>query len=357
MNPRYLLSSLSDDDLVARLTALVRQERCVLADVLAHIAEVDARRIYLVYGCSSMYVYCTELLGLSEAAAYMRIRAARLARTWPQVLEDIADGRLSLSGLNVLAPHVGPDGALIEAARGLSTRAIKELVAGANPAPDVPDAVTPVAEDRVVIRFTASTRFRDKLEEARALLSHSVPDGTLEEVLERALDAVIERTKKRRFAETDAPRAARPSGARTRHVPAEVTREVNRRDDGRCTFVGVNGRRCNARAFVQIHHDDAYARDGDHTPENLRITCAAHNRHLADEEFGREYMEKVSGQLGSNRAIRTPERDTPADAQRALVNLGFTAGPARGALSAAVAARGRDASIQDLVAAALPHLT
>ena len=84
------------------------------------------------------------------------------------------------------------------------------------------------------------------------------------------------------------------------------------------------------------------------------MMCAAHNRHLAEQEFGREYMEKVSGQLASNRAIRTVDR---SDAVSALVNLGFKAGPARQAVLAAAAVRGREAPVQDLVVVALRQLT
>ena len=72
---------LSDDDLLSRrLTELLAQTRRTEAELLAHIAEVDARRLYAREACPSMFVYCTERLHLSEAEAYMRITAARAAR-------------------------------------------------------------------------------------------------------------------------------------------------------------------------------------------------------------------------------------------------------------------------------------
>ena len=62
--------SLSDDELLERLAALVDRQRRVESEVVAHIAEVDARKLYLDRACSSMHAYCCEVLHLSEAEAF-----------------------------------------------------------------------------------------------------------------------------------------------------------------------------------------------------------------------------------------------------------------------------------------------
>ena len=46
MEHKRPLESLSDDDLLRRLAELLRQSRHALADLVAHIAEVDERRLY-----------------------------------------------------------------------------------------------------------------------------------------------------------------------------------------------------------------------------------------------------------------------------------------------------------------------
>ena len=73
-------SQLSDDDLVAAVRSLARCEREATAGLLAHLAELDARRLYLAAGFSSLFTYCCAVLHLSEPAAYNRIEAARTAR-------------------------------------------------------------------------------------------------------------------------------------------------------------------------------------------------------------------------------------------------------------------------------------
>jgi hypothetical protein len=73
----YSLAHLTDDTLLRDLTALIVRERTSIAEILAHIAEVDDRRLFAPRGYSSMFSYCLEELHFSEDAAAKRIQAAR----------------------------------------------------------------------------------------------------------------------------------------------------------------------------------------------------------------------------------------------------------------------------------------
>jgi hypothetical protein len=75
-DPRPLVSR-SDDELLGRLADLVRESRRVEADLVAHIAEIDERKLFAREASPSMFAYCTEILHFSEAEAYLRIAAAR----------------------------------------------------------------------------------------------------------------------------------------------------------------------------------------------------------------------------------------------------------------------------------------
>jgi hypothetical protein len=70
--------------------------------LLSLIGELDARRLYLGEGCSSLFVYCTQLLRLSEHAAYHRIEAARAARRFPVILDLVAAGDVTLTTVALL---------------------------------------------------------------------------------------------------------------------------------------------------------------------------------------------------------------------------------------------------------------
>jgi hypothetical protein len=91
------LAHLSDDELLRRLADILAQSRRSESDLVAHIGEVDARRLFAREASPSMFVYCTGRLHLSEAEAYLRIAAARAAREHPMLLAMLADGRLHLS--------------------------------------------------------------------------------------------------------------------------------------------------------------------------------------------------------------------------------------------------------------------
>jgi len=69
MEPERDLKSIPDDELLRRLGELLRQSRRVEADLVAHIGEVDLRRLYAREAAPSMFVYPLEVLHLSEAEA------------------------------------------------------------------------------------------------------------------------------------------------------------------------------------------------------------------------------------------------------------------------------------------------
>jgi hypothetical protein len=114
----FELAHVSDAALLRDLAALITQERMTTAALLAHLAEVDARRLYVPAGYSSMHAYCVGEWRLSEDAAYKRIQAARACRQFPILFEELSKGRLHLAAVCLLAPHRTPDnaGELIAAA-------------------------------------------------------------------------------------------------------------------------------------------------------------------------------------------------------------------------------------------------
>src|SRR5262245_21626916 len=131
MSLQQSLEALSDDELLGRVVSLLRESRRTEAPLLAHLGEVEARRLYARFACSSMFGYCTDVLHLSEAEAYFRIAAARAAREHPVLLNMLADGRLHLCGIEKLAPHLTPENrdTLLARAAHRSKKQIEELIA------------------------------------------------------------------------------------------------------------------------------------------------------------------------------------------------------------------------------------
>ena len=222
---------LSDGQLIVEVKAAASREREATTRLIALLAELDARRLYLGQGCSSLFTYCTHVLRLSEHAAYGRIAAARAARTFPAILDHLTDGSLTLTAVTLLAPHLTPENHLeiLDAARHQGKRAIEAI---------------------------------------------------------RALTLLLSDLEKGRLAAAARSRTTRAPTEGSRHIPAAVRRTVWARDGGQCAFVGAEGR-CPERGFLEFHHIRPHALGGAAVAENIALRCRAHNLHEAEEYFGR----------------------------------------------------------------------
>src|SRR5262245_43614058 len=101
-----LPTEISDSELLARIERLAVQERNTTARLIAHLAELDSRRLYLGEGYSSLFAYCTQRLRLSEHAAWGRIEAVRATRKFPIILALLTDGSVNLTTICLLGPHL-----------------------------------------------------------------------------------------------------------------------------------------------------------------------------------------------------------------------------------------------------------
>lgn len=405
----YALHHLADHVLLRDLATLVAQDRVTTADLLAHLAEVDARRLYLPAAYPSMYAYCVGELRLCRQAAFKRILAARAARRFPAIFAAVADGRLYLSAVILLAPHLTEDtaGELLAAAAHRSKSDVEQLLAARFPRPELPtrieaigppyapapfrqlspgiveplamqmaapvDAsgprsrVVPLSPERFALQVTIGQGTHDKLRYAQALLGHAVPSGNLAAVLDRALDQLIEQLERRKFAacarSTPRPQHRAPAG---RYLPADVRRTVWQRDSGQCTFVSEAGHRCAAHTRLEFDHVLEVARGGQATVAGLRLRCRAHNQYEAERTFGTEFMrhqrQEAQRRATEARALKAaatepaPERELSPERDVApwLRRLGFRADEVRRA--AALCAAIPDASVEERLRLALSGL-
>ncbi|MBN1606061.1 MAG: HNH endonuclease [Polyangiaceae bacterium] len=383
------VASLSNPELCAELERLVQNDRQLTAELLLHLGEMDVRRLHEATACGSLFRYCVEVFGFSEGMAFKRITAARLARRFPSVLELVRTGRLHLSGLLVVAPHLTSESQseLLALACGKTKREVEKLIAERFPRPDVPATIRklperralvpeaetpaaicapaapvvqqpalrataaaietanaetvpetkaalvggvaasmaamsvrlaadsaaspalpwravargasgaaeraaagridPLASRRYRVTFTASQELCDKLERARELTSHAVAPGDLGALFERALDALIAREQKRRFAcEASAPRSsaaagrARSKGGANGETGAGRSDEVAVRSSGEGNEHAGRGPLAPGRAAGV---DSRAAREGPETRRSGAVRTRPRSRHIPAE--------------------------------------------------------------------------
>jgi hypothetical protein len=363
---QYQHSYFNEGRLLSRLKTLITRGNVNTAEVLACIAEVDARKLYLPAGYPSMYHYCLQELHLCEQAAFKRILAARTARRFPAIFEAVAGGRLHLSAIVLLASHLTQENAdeLIAAATHRTKAEIEYLIAERFPRPDVlswvqemppsaapsteppspahgavqlspgkvdassvsarvdpPVRAKPLSGQSFEVQFTFGKSAHEKLQYAQELLSHQVPQGDVAAVVERALDALIPQLEKRKFAATGKPRPPRHrSSANPRHIPARVKRAVWERDHGQCTFVSDTGHRCLARSRLEFDHVQEVSCGGETTVAGIRLRCRAHNQYTAERAFGAGFMcEKRLEARRSRERVHVMEELAPRQVETAEV--------------------------------------
>src|SRR5262245_39371227 len=251
MTPTDSLASISDAELFVCVERLTARSNVALADLLAHLGEVERRGIHRERACASLYTCCIYHLRMSEDAAYRRAHAARLVREYPELHAAIAKGEIHLTGVLMIGPHLGGErhAEILRRARFRSKRELLRLIAEIDPKPEVPALVEPIGlavscgatheafaealagpvreltlgkrpEDwtevndhgarcpddldsdtpdvtepqrplQYKVQFTACQEFVDLLGEARDLLGHESPRPALPEIQLRALRALV----------------------------------------------------------------------------------------------------------------------------------------------------------------------
>jgi 5-methylcytosine-specific restriction endonuclease McrA len=359
------LATLSNEQLLSDLHSLAGHGRVVLARLIAHLGEVEERRLDLASACSSLFDFCVRRLGMGEDEACRRVAAARLVRRFPAALGMIERGEIHLTSLLLLREHLTDENheELLGAATGLSKNEVQHLIATRFPRPDAPclmqplpagpmhvarttgtssaapspgfpsvsaSRIVPLSPERYKVQFTANAGLRQKLERAINLMRHSNPSGDLSVVVERAMDLLLAELEKQRLGKTARSRTKRSrTNTRRGYVPRAVRREVFARDGEQCTYVDEAGRRCESRAFLELDHRTPRALGGADDATNLRVRCRAHNALAAEEDFGRPYVDKRI----SERKLHPRQRGYDSEtARRALRGLGFTDGQVRRAL-------------------------
>jgi hypothetical protein len=144
-------AELSDSQLVSEAKRLAVDEREATVRLVGLLAVLDERRCYLAEGYGSTFSFCVRALGLSEYAAFHRIKAARTVQRFPVVLERLSSGALTLEAVRLLAPHLTVENhvRLLDAAAGKSKRGIDKMLAVLFPRPDVPARVRKLPVPRV----------------------------------------------------------------------------------------------------------------------------------------------------------------------------------------------------------------
>jgi 5-methylcytosine-specific restriction endonuclease McrA len=313
------LSSKDDKELIADLMTLNRSERQVALEIIPYLVEVHELKLQLMAGYTNLYDFCREVLGYDRHKAFKRAKVASTVSFFPELVPFLASGELSETQIAVMAPKLTQANfeVAVEKVKGRSKRETEFFMAAIDCEGNI---INP--DPMVSVTVTLKRDVLEKLERVREIMGQNRSDrgmgSLLEEIAEFYIEAndpmlKAERAEVRRvkreesknlrsgeqlppqkveYARVNSPEIKmEPS----RYIPAEVRHAVMARDQGCCSYVGPDGKRCGARGMLEFDHVKPFALGGNHQISNIRVVCRAHNGLAAEAIFGKKFMDEKIG--------------------------------------------------------------
>jgi hypothetical protein len=301
------LKSVSDSELLLATKRLASEEKRIGIEVLHHLREIDARKLFASLRFSSLYEYCTEELGYSGGGAHRRISAMKILRDVPEYEPKLRAGVVNVATLSKVQSFLVREKRqlgktyskdekteLLEQIERKSVKETDRILAAISPEQARIEKERVLNENESEVRFTVNRELKKKLERLRNLLGHKSKTQSYAGLIEELADIAIKKLdplEKAPAHKTPSPPVEMHS-SHTRYVRAEVKRSVWRRDTGQCTYVDSNtNRRCESQHSLQIEHIKPFALGGSSTLENLKLLCPAHNQRAAIQAFGLSKMQ------------------------------------------------------------------
>lgn len=256
------LTHLTDKSLLTDTKKLARDYRHITAQLLHHLREIDARKLYSELGYSTLFNYVVQELGFSEASASRRISAMKILKEIPEIEEKIESGDLNLTHLGIAANVFKKEKVtdiefkkeVLSCIENTSTRTCEKTLLEIV----VPSTIKPpVIEYRnIAIREDIYKKF-DKI---RGLLA--AQHYSKDELIEKIFDIAIQEIEKKKFKTTS---KLGPESSEGRYIPAGLRKAVFERDRS-CV-------KCGSTYNLQFDHIKPIALGGVTELNNLRLLC------------------------------------------------------------------------------------
>ena len=302
--------SWSDQELVSKTQALVKQEQRLVEELLNYLQEIFDRRLFAKLGYSSMFTFMTDELGYANATAQLRLDALKLVQELPTVKQDLLKNDASIHHTAQLQRFLRHEKKITKTERpreekqklwdeikDKSPQETEKYLAQVNPEvfqAREKDRAKIITHEKTQISFVADEETMEMLNRLKELFPNEAHQYGL--LIKKALKIAL--AKKDPKLKTNAPvlRPAESCTAKRRtYISVKIKRNLLAQANHECTYVShETGRKCTERKNLQIEHIRPHAKGGQNTLENLTILCQQHNLQRAREEYG---YEKISAYL------------------------------------------------------------
>jgi hypothetical protein len=339
------IENMSNHEITQAIDRVFRNERHLQADFILLLNQIAARNLHIHLGYSSLMVYCVENFGLTEYSAYKRMQIARVASTYPALIEAIRAKQMSLAVASMIAPKLKIGTAMdqIRECLGKSKDQVKKIIAGWEPRPDVRESVRhmrpaakassdtaspgaiapahaidatenimeffaadvppnpvampreevkPLSAERTSLRFSIDSKTEEKLERAKELLGADRIADIFDLALDTLLDTKDPKRREARRVKKAAQKKCAPVASSPQSAAATITPrfkdKVLARTNNQCTYVSPEGKQCRETRWLELEHLKPRGKGGDNSESNVTILCRAHNLYRAQLHYGRE---------------------------------------------------------------------
>lgn len=307
--PPLPLKGLSNLELLLNTKKSAQAEQLATQTLIQHLAEVERRSAYAQPECpevySSLFDYIHRGLHYSESQAAERVAATRLLLQVPSVAESFTNQKLTLTTAAQIqrfvqrerqVAHIRHDvSSLIKKVEGLSKREVElHLQSIAHPS-----TLSVMRESARPSPAPQKVQVRAEVDQALwARANELLTEPSIGDLLEKALQALIEKQEKRKGISPARPAKSASSQSPTppakessspepqsvatkpspRLIPISIRRLIHARADGRCEFKNQQGHRCTQTQQLEFDHIRPVRLGGDSTAQNLRLYCRVHNQ-------------------------------------------------------------------------------
>jgi hypothetical protein len=282
------LKKLNDEQLIDSTKRALKIACEAEVEVLRHFQEIEERGLW--HGAGSLYKYLTKKFGLTSDQIYPRLQAMRLMRAVPEVEQKLEMGELSvtnaLKAQQVFSAEskervvtIEEKQEVLECLSHASTKEADKVLAEKYPDSKKPvEKVKPVAKNQNLIQCYVDDETLAQIEDLKARYSHQMPSGKMSDLLKILVRNAHRQPK---------PRKRVTIKTRSRHIPAEVKREMEKTRHLGCDHVDPEtGERCGSKHFLQMDHIHEYSQGGLNELHNLHWLCGFHNRHRFETRSG-----------------------------------------------------------------------
>ncbi len=279
------LANLSNETLLKEIKATAQKLTSFEVSLLLYLNEVRRRKLYLEMGYYSLAAFAKKELSLTEDQCWKRSQAACIIRRWPEFLELLKDGKTEVSHLSLISGSLSEatKNTLLEFIPGKTKQEILSFLKRLNrdgSVQEVPSTTTLTLEvddefisllnQAVTLKMKGKEKVKHEelLKEAMQIWLEKKDPARKNLCRSRAVEDKVEDKNENSHNKSEPNKlenkscsgagveinnaskvtitAPAPEQASTRYISANIRREVFKRDQYRCTYVSVEGYRCEA---------------------------------------------------------------------------------------------------------------